>query len=129
MIYFRYRFNTRGVGIVSNTQIVKDTYIGNCASKFETITKENRIIYNGWIETNPLGRYINHNRTPNCKVILDGDTVKLYSMNNIDIWEELTVNYLDFANVIEMPENLLEKFGIRDFDYIPETIKVETKLI
>jgi hypothetical protein len=43
MIYFRYRFNTRGVGIVSNSQIVKDTYIGNCASKFETITKENRI--------------------------------------------------------------------------------------
>jgi len=129
MIYFRYRFNTRGVGIVSNTQIVKDTYIGNCASKFETITKENRIIYNGWIETNPLGRYINHNRTPNCKVILDGDTVKLYSINNIDMWEELTVNYLDFANVIEMPENFLEKFGIRDFDYIPETIKVETKLI
>jgi hypothetical protein len=108
---------------------VKDTYIGNCASKFETITKENRIIYNGWIETNPLGRYINHNRTPNCKVILDGDTVKLYSINNIDMWEELTVNYLDFANVIEMPENFLEKFGIRDFDYIPETIKVETKLI
>jgi hypothetical protein len=129
MFYSRYRFKTRGIGIISNTQIKKGTYIGNCASKFENITKESRLIYDGWIETNPLGRYINHNRNPNCKVILDGDTIKLYSMNDIDMWEELTVNYLDFANVLEIPENLIKKFGIQDFEYITEIIKVDIKLI
>jgi hypothetical protein len=129
MIYTRYRFKTRGVGIISNTQIIKDTYIGNCASKFETITKESRIIYDGWIETTPLGRYMNHNRNPNCKVILDGDLIKVYSIINIEMWEELTINYLDMAHLLKLPENLVKKFGIIDFDYIPETIKIETKLI
>jgi hypothetical protein len=129
MLYSKYKFKTRGIGIISNTQIIKDTYIGNCASKFENITKENRIIYNEWIETNPLGRYINHNRNPSCKLILDGDTIKLYSINNIDMWEELTINYLDMARLIELPENLIKKFGIKDFEYITEIIKVDTKLI
>jgi hypothetical protein len=129
MLYSTYRFKTRGVGIISNTQIIKDTYIGNCGSKFETITKESRIIYDGWIETNPLGRYINHNRASNCKVILDGDFIKLYSITNIDMWEELTINYSDMGNLLKIPETLRKKIGNRDFDYIPEVIKVETKLI
>lgn len=129
MLYSTYRFETRGVGIISNTQIMKDTYIGNCASKFETITKQNRIIYDGWVETNPLGRYINHNRKPNCKVILDGDFIKLYSISDIDRWEELTINYLDMGCLLKIPEELRKKIGNKDFDYIPEVIKVETKLI
>lgn len=129
MQYTVYRFKTRGVGIISNTQIIKDSYIGNCASKFEPITKENRVIYDDWVETNPLGRYINHNRTPNCKVILDGDFIKLYSMTNIDRWEELTINYLDMGRLLKIPEELKKKIGNKDFDYIPEVIKVETKLI
>lgn len=129
MIYSTYRFKTRGVGIISNTQIIKDTYIGNCASKFETITKQSRMMNDGWVETKPLGRYINHNRTPNCKLILDGDFIKLYSIINIDMWEELTMNYFDMAHLLKLSEDLIKKFGIKDFDYIPEVIKVETKLI
>jgi hypothetical protein len=129
MLYSTYKFKTRGIGIISNTKILKDTYIGNCASKFEPIRKESRLIYNGWIEINPLGRYINHNRTPNCKVIIDGDFIKLYSTIDIDMWEELTINYLDMGNLLEIPETLKKKIGNRDFDYIPEIIKVKTKLI
>jgi hypothetical protein len=45
------------------------------------------------------------------------------------MWEELTINYLDMAHLIKLPENLIKKFEIKDFDYIAEIIKVETKLI
>jgi hypothetical protein len=45
------------------------------------------------------------------------------------MWEELTINYSDMGNLLKIPETLRKKIGNRDFDYIPEVIKVETKLI
>ena len=128
-MYIKYNFKTRGVGIISSIPILKNQYIGNYLSRNETITNESRAIYNGWIETNPLGRYLNHNKNSNCIVKLDGDFIKLYSKTDINKSEELTINYLDVIKLIELPENIIKKYQIQDYEYVTEIIQVKNSLI
>jgi hypothetical protein len=68
-MFRKYNFKSRGVGIISSKLIPSNTFIGNYFTKTETITTESRLIYEGWVETNPLGRYLNHNRISNCNLI------------------------------------------------------------
>lgn len=128
-MYLKYNFKTRGVGLISSSFISKNKYIGNYLSRNETITNESRAIYNGWIETNPLGRYLNHNKNSNCIVKLDGDFIKLYSKTDINKSEELTINYLDVIKLIELPENIIKKYQIQDYEYVTEIIQVKNSLI
>lgn len=46
----------------------------------------------GYIRT-PLGGFFNHSETPNCEVIIDGDFIKLKTINEIKVGEELTATY------------------------------------
>lgn len=128
-MFKKYKFNTRGIGIISDKHISKDSYIGNYFSKIEPITLDSRLIYEGWVETNPLGRYINHNRTPNCDLLLDDNLIKIYSNKNINQFEELTINYLNVIKLIELPMRLINKYGVYDFDYIEEEIIIKQNLI
>lgn len=129
MIYSKYNFETRGIGIISNDIILKDTFIGNYLSKSEMVSNESRAIYDGWVETNPLGRYINHNKNFNCKLKIEGDIIQLYTICDVNKWEELTINYLDIIPLINLPENLVKKYQIKDYDYITEEIKIKNTLI
>ncbi len=124
-----YKFNSRGIGIISSKIIPINTLIGNYFTKKEPITSESRLIYEGWIETNPLGRYLNHNRTPNCNLILNNDIIEIYTNREIYVFEELTVNYLDVIDIIKLPIRLKNKYGIYDFDYIEEEIVIKKDLI
>ncbi len=128
-MFKRYKFNSRGIGIISSKIIPFNTLVGNYFTKKEPITNESRLIYEGWIETNPLGRYLNHNRTPNCNLILKNDTIQIYTNREISVFEELTVNYLDVINIIELPIRLKNKYGIYDFDYIEEEVVIKQDLI
>jgi hypothetical protein len=128
-MYSKYNFKTRGIGMISIIPILKNTYIGNYLSKTEIITNQSRAIYDGWIETNPLGRYINHNSTPNCRLIKDENYIKLYSIRDIEKWEELTVDYLNMTKVINLPEQLIKKYSIINYPYIDEPIVVVSSLI
>jgi hypothetical protein len=128
-MFKRYKFNSRGVGIISSKIIPLNTLVGNYFTKKESITSESRLIYEGWIETNPLGRYLNHNRTPNCNLILTNDIIEIYTNREISVFEELTVNYLDAIDIIELPIRLKNKYGIYDFDYIEEEIVIKQDLI
>jgi hypothetical protein len=128
-MFKRYKFNSRGIGIISSKVIPFNTLVGNYFTKKEPITNESRLIYEGWIETNPLGRYLNHNRTPNCNLILKNDTIQIYTNREISVFEELTVNYLDVINIIELPIRLKNKYGIYDFDYIEEEVVIKQDLI
>ena len=121
-MFAKYNFDSRGIGIISTQIIPKGTTIGNYFSKDEDITEEDRIIYNGWVETNPLGRYINHNRDNNCDLLLSGDTIKLVTNRDIRLHEELTVNYLHIIKAINLPDELVKKYDIKDFDYVDEII-------
>lgn len=128
-MFKKHNFQTRGIGLISTKEIPKDVYIGNYFTKFEPITIESRFIYDGWIETNPLGRYLNHNRLPNCRLSLDGDTIKILTNNHIEESKELTVNYLEIIELIKLPQSLIERYSIIDYDYIEETISKKLNMI
>jgi hypothetical protein len=128
-MFKRYKFNSRGIGIISSKIIPINTLVGNYLTKKEPITAESRLIYDGWVETNPLGRYLNHNRNPNCNLIINEDVIEIYTNREIVVFEELTVNYLDVINIIELPIRLTNKYGIFDFDYIDEEVIIKQTLI
>lgn len=46
----------------------------------------------GYIRT-PLGGFFNHSETPNCKIITDGDYLKLKAIRDIKAGEEITAYY------------------------------------
>lgn len=128
-MFKKYKFNSRGVGIIASDVITTNTLIGNYFTKNEPITNESRLIYEGWVETNPLGRYLNHNRNSNCNLILNGDIIEIYTNKEISIFEELTVNYLDVIDIIELPIRLKNKYRVFDFDYIEENVIIKQNLI
>lgn len=129
MMFKKYNFQTRGIGLISTKEISKDMYIGDYFTKFEPITIESRFIYDGWIETNPLGRYLNHNRLPNCRLVLDGSIIRIFTNKDIKEFEEFTINYLDIIEIIKLPKFLIEKYSIIDYDYNEETVSKTLKMI
>jgi hypothetical protein len=118
----KYNFKTRGIGIISTLYIQPNTYIGNYFTKFETVTTESRLIYDGWVETNPFGRYLNHNRNPNCNLVFNNNRIEIYTNYDISEFTELTINYLQAIELIELPIELQNKYRISDFDYIEELV-------
>ncbi len=128
-MYSLYRFKTRGIGVVSTIDIPNGTFIGNYLSKKEQLTSESRLIYDGWIETNPLGRYLNHNSDSNLYLIKNGDNIELYSKYDIKINTELTVDYFEIKNLINLPDSLVLSYEIYNFDYIEEEIVTNKNII
>ncbi len=128
-MYSLYKFKTRGIGIISTIDIPKDTFVGNYFSKKEQITSESRLIYDGWIETNPLGRYLNHNSDSNLYLIKNADNIELYSKYDIKINTELTVDYFEIKNLINLPDSLVLSYEIYNFDYIEEEIVTNKNII
>lgn len=128
-MFKRYKFNSRGIGIISSKVIPFNTLVGNYFTKSEPITIESRFIYNGWVETNPLGRYLNHSRNPNCNLILNKDSIEIYTNKEISIFKELTINYMNVVDLIELPESLIDRYSIIDYDYIEEEIIIQKELI
>ena len=47
---------------------------------------------NGYIRT-PLGGFINHNDTPNCKTFVEGRLISIITLTDIMEGEELTLKY------------------------------------
>ena len=45
-----------------------------------------------WIRT-PLGGFFNHSNEPNCEAIYDGDFIKIKTLKNINLGDEITVDY------------------------------------
>ncbi len=128
-MFKKYNFKTRGVGLISTQEIPIGVFIGNYFTKFEPVTTESRFIYNGWIETNPFGRYLNHNRKSNCDLILNNNVIEIHTKKEIKEFEELTINYLDVIRLISLPQSLIDRYSISDYDYIEETIIRKSNII
>ena len=126
-MYCLYNFKTRGIGVISN--INADTLIGNYISKNEIISSQSRLIWDGWIETNPLGRYINHNSNSNLYCVKKNNIIQVYSKYEIDKDTELTVNYMEIIKLINLPYELAVSYKIIDFDYIEEKIVINKSII
>ena len=46
----------------------------------------------GYIRT-PLGGFFNHSKNPNCEAVYDGDFIKIITLKNINLGDEITVDY------------------------------------
>jgi len=46
----------------------------------------------GYIRT-PLGGFFNHSKKPNCEAAYDGDFIKIITLTNINLGDEITVDY------------------------------------
>lgn len=125
----KYQFKTRGIGLITTNPIQKNSLIGNYLEKNIIVSSESRIIADGWIETNPFGRYLNHNPNPNLYFVVKKNKVELYSKHDIKEYTELTVNYMDILKLLNISDNLKNKFHIVDFDYIDEDIKITKQVI
>lgn len=124
-----YKFFSRGVGVVSTTTITKGTLIGYYYSKNIIPSEKNRLLFNGWVETYPLGRFLNHSIDCNLNLILDKDVVMIYSAELIHPGIELTVNYIQAVDLIKLPDHLIIKYGIKNFGYEEEIIDLNKPLI
>jgi SET domain-containing protein len=47
---------------------------------------------NGYIRT-PLGGFINHNNTPNCKTLYEGRLIYIITLTDIKAGDEITLKY------------------------------------
>jgi len=72
-----------GVGLFAKEEISKGVYLG--------ITHIQTEKYN--LVRTPLGGFINHSDTPNCKIKKDGNAKYLTTLVDIKSGEELTVKY------------------------------------
>jgi hypothetical protein len=124
-----FKFKSRGHGLVATQDIKHKTFIGNYFEKDHQSNEIPRYIYDGWFEHPFFGRYINHNKTPNCNLILNGDYIQLIANQDILKNKEITVNYFDIVDLLNLPESEVKKHGIVDFEYIIEDIDLDKKQI
>jgi len=74
-----------GLGLFSTEPIEHTTILG-------ISHVADRHFDNGYIRT-PLGGFINHNTTPNCKTFEEGRFLYILTLTNIGEGEELTLKY------------------------------------
>jgi len=74
-----------GLGLFAVEQIKKSTNIG-------ISHVADRHFANGYIRT-PLGGFINHNTTPNCKTFIEGRLISIITLTDIKAGEEITLKY------------------------------------
>lgn len=119
----------RGKGLLASSNIIPETNIGFYLSKDLIPIVEGRVLYDGWIESIPIARYANHSSSPNSKVSLLGNNIFLISTKLIKENEEITVNYIEVAKLINLPLDQYDKYGIEDFDFEGSKLKVNPSLI
>ena len=121
--YFKYinvvDYAGRGKGINCSKPISKGDILGIYLSKRLDAISEGRILFNGWIESKLLGRYANHNSNGNCIVKKEEEDIYLIACEDIKAYDEITLNYISVAKLINLPRDQYSKYGIEDFDYIP----------
>ena len=77
--------NVDGLGLFAIEPIRKSTSLG-------ISHVADRHFKNGYIRT-PLGGFINHSNTPNCKIFKEGRLISIITTTDITEGEELTLKY------------------------------------
>ena len=72
-----------GLGIFATKDIKKNINLG----VMHHITEFNNVI------RTPLGGFINHNNTPNCKTFYEGRLISIITLTDIKAGEEITLKY------------------------------------
>ena len=114
----------KGKSVFAKAQILKDELIGEYYRNHTNhIYKKN--IY-GFFDRD-LGRYCNHSFNPNTyvKETTDNTGYDLYAINNIEVGEEILVNYILMEELSNAPKNSFYK---EYFNEIKQTFVIK-KLI
>jgi len=101
---FLIKKSATGLGLYSNFQIKKGEFLIEYTGKMLTNKEANKKggkylfeINSRWtIDGSPrenIARYINHSCRPNCETRISKKQIKIYSIKNIEVGEELTYNY------------------------------------
>tara|TARA_Y100001938_G_C7787193_1_gene280775 strand:+ start:244 stop:543 length:300 start_codon:yes stop_codon:yes gene_type:complete len=77
--------SVEGLGLFAVEPIKKSTNIG-------ISHVADRHFINGYIRT-PLGGFINHSNTPNCKTLLEGRLLYVITTTDIKVGDEITLRY------------------------------------
>jgi|TARA_R110001583_G_scaffold154345_1_gene306023 SET domain-containing protein len=77
--------NINGLGLFAVEPIRKSIDIG-------ISHVADRHFANGYIRT-PLGGFINHNTTPNCKTFTEGRLISIITLTDIKAGDEITLKY------------------------------------
>ena len=77
--------SVEGLGLFAVEPIRKSTILG-------ISHVSDRWFDNGYIRT-PLGGFINHNTTPNCKTLYEGRIISIITITDIKEGDELTLKY------------------------------------
>ena len=124
-----YKLETRGVGLITDRLIPKGALVGNYVLKNVPTSPLQRHIFDGWVETDPFGRYLNHDKNSNLEFNLNNEAVEVFARDAIQPYTELTVNYFDLVELLNIPKNIIEEFRIKNFDYEEELIKINKDLL
>mgnify|MGYP001415419746 CR=1 FL=1 len=76
-----------GLGLFASSFIESQTELGITHIKDERFS-------HGYIRT-PLGGFFNHSSIPNCKAVYDEDFIKIITIIDINLDEEITVDYTE----------------------------------
>jgi len=89
--------NGKGFGIYTEKYIVSGQIVGDTHYVLDNIA----------IAITELGKFHNHSDKPNCEAVSSMHVIELIAINNIEVGEELTVNYKDYEMIlnIEKPNN------------------------
>ncbi len=98
-MYIIIKTKDKGFGVFINSNITKNTKIGEYITKFEN--KNGRELPNGYWE-GELGRFCNHSTEPNCEIKLIGDVFYLFSNCDIEIGDELVTNYSTIEEILNV---------------------------
>ena len=100
--------NTKGNSVFAKEHIKKDILIGEYYKNFPN-TKYTKNIFGSF--DRDLGRYCNHSFNPNTyvKESLKKDGYDLYSLYEIEIGDEILVNYVLMEELINVPPNTFYK--------------------
>ena len=72
-----------GLDLFAITKISSQTELGI------SHVKDDRFSH-GYIRT-PLGGFFNHSENPNCEAVYDGDLIKIITLTNINLGDEITI--------------------------------------
>lgn len=111
------KFQLNKIGLKARIDISKVTNLGKFLIKGPDKPVNSFSVWGDWVETDNLGRYLRHSLDSNTFTIMKEGEIFIYTKKNISANEEITVNYLEVAALINLPDEKRESFGIRDFDY------------
>lgn len=124
-MYSFYNHKDKGICLITNIKLNKGTILGPYLIKHGKLIKDCVEIIDGWVESYPLGRYLNHSTKPNLQFKYTEDTISVITSSEIEAGEELTVDYIEIKDILTIPDKIISLKEIAKFK--EQSILLENK--